>query len=47
MSGSPRGAAHSYGQVIAAIAHANGLDLYTRNPDDFVGLDELVTMFTV
>ncbi|EUA50479.1 hypothetical protein I552_1415 [Mycobacterium xenopi 3993] len=28
--------------LIAATAHANGLDLYTRNPDDFAGLDPLV-----
>ena len=28
--------------LIAATAHANGLTLYTRNPDDFVGLDGLV-----
>jgi predicted nucleic acid-binding protein len=28
--------------LIAATAHANGLDLYTRNVDDFAGLEELV-----
>ncbi|HEY7439529.1 MAG TPA: type II toxin-antitoxin system VapC family toxin [Acidimicrobiia bacterium] len=28
--------------LIAATAHANDLPLYTRNPDDFAGLDELV-----
>ena len=28
--------------LIAATAHANGLDLYTRNGDDFAGLDQLV-----
>jgi predicted nucleic acid-binding protein len=28
--------------LIAAIAHANGLTLYTRNPDDFVGLEDLL-----
>ncbi|HVX21602.1 MAG TPA: type II toxin-antitoxin system VapC family toxin [Acidimicrobiales bacterium] len=28
--------------LIAATAHANGLALYTRNPGDFSGLDELV-----
>ncbi|MGZ5213901.1 MAG: PIN domain-containing protein [Actinomycetota bacterium] len=28
--------------LIAAIAHANGLTLYTRNPDDFAGLEELL-----
>lgn len=32
---------------IAAIAHANGLELYTRNPDDFVGLEELVHVISV
>ncbi len=33
--------------LIAAIAHANGLELYTRNPDDFVGLEELIHVITV
>jgi predicted nucleic acid-binding protein len=28
--------------LIAATAHANGLVLYTRNPDDFAGLDDLI-----
>lgn len=28
--------------LIAATAHANGLDLYTRNGQDFVGLEDLV-----
>lgn len=28
--------------LIAATAHANRLDLYTRNRDDFTGLEELV-----
>jgi predicted nucleic acid-binding protein len=28
--------------LIAATAHSNGLALYTRNPDDFAGLGELV-----
>lgn len=28
--------------LIAATAHANGLSLYTRNPDDFDGLGSLV-----
>ena len=28
--------------LIAATAHANGLALYTRNPDDFAGLDDLI-----
>jgi predicted nucleic acid-binding protein len=30
--------------MIAAIAHSNGLDLYTRNPDNFAGLDDLITI---
>jgi len=30
--------------LIAATAHANGLALYTRNSDDFAGLDALVTI---
>jgi predicted nucleic acid-binding protein len=33
--------------LIAATAHANGLSLYTRNPQDFVGLDALLTVVTV
>jgi predicted nucleic acid-binding protein len=32
---------------IAAIAHAHGLELYTRNPDDFVGLEELIHIISV
>ena len=28
--------------LIAATAHANGLALYTRHPDDFAGLSDLV-----
>jgi predicted nucleic acid-binding protein len=28
--------------LIAATAHANGLALYARNPDDFAGLKELI-----
>jgi predicted nucleic acid-binding protein len=33
--------------LITAIAHANGLELYTRNPDDFVSLEKLVHIITV
>ncbi|MHB1210163.1 MAG: PIN domain-containing protein [Acidimicrobiales bacterium] len=33
--------------LIAAIAHANGLELYTRSPGDFVGLEELIHVITV
>lgn len=33
--------------LIAAVAHAGGLPLYTRNPDDFVGLDGLITVVAV
>ena len=33
--------------LIAAVAHANGLALYTRNPDDFIGLDELIQVVTI
>jgi predicted nucleic acid-binding protein len=33
--------------LIAAIAHANGLELYTRNPGDFVGLEELIRVITI
>src|SRR6516165_2772020 len=28
--------------LVAATAHANRLGLYTRNPDDFAGLEDLV-----
>jgi predicted nucleic acid-binding protein len=28
--------------LIAATAHANGMALYTRNPDDFAGLEVMV-----
>jgi predicted nucleic acid-binding protein len=28
--------------LIAATAHANGLPVFTRNPDDFAGLSDLV-----
>lgn len=30
--------------LIASTAAANGLPLYTRNPSDFVGLEQLVTV---
>lgn len=33
--------------LIAATAAANGLDLYTRNPKDFAGLDRIVTVVGV
>lgn len=33
--------------LIAATAHANRLDLYTRNGDDFAGLEGLVRIVTV
>jgi predicted nucleic acid-binding protein len=33
--------------LIAAIAHANRLDLYTRNGDDFAGLEGLVSVFAI
>jgi predicted nucleic acid-binding protein len=33
--------------LIAATAYANGLPLYTRNPDDFDGLEELIEIVGV
>ena len=33
--------------LIAATAHANRLPLYTRKPDDFSGLDELVVVVAI
>lgn len=33
--------------LIAATAHANRLDLYTRNADDFAGLDQLIRIVAV
>ncbi len=33
--------------LIAASAHANGLDLYTRNADDFRGIDHLVRVVEI
>jgi tRNA(fMet)-specific endonuclease VapC len=36
-----KAAARAYDAMIAAIAMANGLPVYTRNPDDFHGIDGL------
>ncbi len=33
--------------LIAATANANGLDLYTRNGDDFLGLADLVHVIAI
>lgn len=33
--------------LIAATAHANGLPLYTRNPDDFAGLEALIEIIGI
>ena len=33
--------------LIAATAHANGLALYTRNGDDFAGLEDLVKVIAI
>ena len=33
--------------LIAATAHANGLVLYTRNPDDFAGLGDLIRVIGI
>jgi predicted nucleic acid-binding protein len=33
--------------LIASTAAANGLPLYTRNPADFVGLEDIVAVFAV
>jgi len=33
--------------LIAASAHANGLDLYTRNGDDFRGMEHLVRVVQI
>ncbi len=34
-------AARAYGGMIAAVALANGLPIYTCNPQDFAGIDDL------
>ena len=33
--------------LIAATAHSNGLPLYTRNPDDFDGLGEVIEIVAI
>jgi predicted nucleic acid-binding protein len=33
--------------LIAAVAHSNGMALYTRNPTDFVGLESLIRVVAV
>jgi predicted nucleic acid-binding protein len=33
--------------LIAAVAHSNQLSLYTRNPQDFLGLEALVTIVAI
>jgi len=33
--------------LIAAVAHSNKLVLYTRNPQDFQGLDALITVVAI
>jgi predicted nucleic acid-binding protein len=33
--------------LIASTAAANGLTLYTRNPADFAGLEQIVTVVSV
>jgi hypothetical protein len=33
--------------LIAATAHANGLALYTRNPHDFTGLENLIDIISI
>ena len=33
--------------LIAAVAHSNKLPLYTRNPQDFAGLDTLITLVAI
>ncbi|HEV7420682.1 MAG TPA: cytotoxic translational repressor of toxin-antitoxin stability system, toxin of TAS system [Mycobacterium sp.] len=38
---------HLGGSVAASTAHANHLDLYTRNGDDFTGLEKLVRVVAI
>ncbi len=33
--------------LIAATAHAHGATLYTRNPEDFAGLEDLIGVVTI
>jgi predicted nucleic acid-binding protein len=33
--------------LIAAVAHSSGLPLYTRNPQDFIGLEALLSVIAV
>lgn len=42
-----KAAARAYDAMIAAIAMANGLSLYTCNPDDFAGIDGLTVVAVV
>ncbi|MFT7648726.1 MAG: putative nucleic acid-binding protein [Candidatus Poriferisodalaceae bacterium] len=42
----PRGA-RAVDLLIAAAALAEDIPLYTRNPDDFQALDDLITVHTV
>lgn len=39
--------ARSMDLLIAATAHAHGARLYTRNPSDFVGLDDFIEVVSV
>ena len=39
--------ARSLDLLIAATALASGLPLYTRNPDDFLGVENLVEIVTI
>jgi predicted nucleic acid-binding protein len=39
-----KASARAYDAMIAAVALANGLPLYTCNPDDFAGIDGLVVV---